>query len=43
MNLLEFENILWMYKMNNDFVNLNELNMKEYIQVTIELIEKNII
>ena len=42
MNLLEFENILWVHKVNNDFVNLNELNMKEYIEETLELIESNI-
>ena len=42
MNLLEFENILWVHKVNNDFVNLNELNMKEYIEETLELIELNI-
>jgi len=42
MNLLEFENILWVHKLNNDFVNLNELNMKEYIEEILELIESNI-
>ncbi|RKZ66188.1 MAG: hypothetical protein DRQ44_07080 [Gammaproteobacteria bacterium] len=42
MNLLEFENILWVHKVNNDFVNLNEYNMKDYIEKTLELIELNI-
>ena len=42
MNLLKFENIFWVHKVNNDFVNLNELNMKEYIEETLELIELNI-
>jgi len=38
----EFENILWVHKANNDFVNLNELNMKKYIEEILELIELNI-
>ena len=42
LNLLRFENILWVHKMNNDFVTLNEQNLKEYIETTIELIESNI-
>lgn len=41
-NLLRFENILWVHKVNNDFVNLNEQNMREYIGTTLELIESNI-
>lgn len=42
LNLLRFENILWVHKMNNDFVTLNEQNVSEYIEKTLELIESNI-
>jgi len=36
---LEFENQIWHHKHNNDYVSVNELNIKDFINDTLEMIE----
>lgn len=38
-DLLEFENQVWHHKHNNDYVVVNELNIKDFIEMTIKMIE----
>jgi hypothetical protein len=37
-NLMELENVFWQFKLNNDFVNLNEQDLRKYILETLEMI-----
>ena len=41
-DLRTFENLLWAYKFNNDYVTLNEIEVKAYVLATLELIDSNI-
>ena len=36
---LEFENQIWHHKHNNDYVSVNELNIKDFINLTLKMIE----
>ncbi|MDN3204118.1 DUF6090 family protein [Algoriphagus sediminis] len=36
---LEFENQIWHHKHNNDYVSVNELNIKDFINITLKMIE----
>ncbi|WP_100629051.1 DUF6090 family protein [Algoriphagus formosus] len=36
---LEFENQIWHHKHNNDYVTVNELNIKDFINLTLKMIE----
>ncbi|MEX0997368.1 MAG: DUF6090 family protein [Flavobacteriaceae bacterium] len=38
-DLLEFENQVWHHKHNNDYIIVNELNIKDFIEMTIKMIE----
>lgn len=42
LNKMAFENTLWMFKMNNDFVGLNEIKIKDYLTSTLSIINRNI-
>lgn len=40
-DLLEFENLLFMHKMNNDFVNLNEFKLRDFFKETLDIINQD--
>ena len=40
--LMEFENQIWHHKHNQDYVYINELNLKDFILTTINMIEKEL-
>ena len=40
--LMEFENQIWHHKHNQDYVYINELNLKDFILNTIDMIEKEL-
>jgi len=40
--LMEFENQIWHHKHNQDYVYINELNLKDFILTTIDMIEKEL-
>ena len=41
-DLMEFENQIWHHKHNHDYVVINELNIKDFIQTTIEIVEEDL-
>lgn len=41
-DLMEFENQIWHHKHNQDYVAVNELNLKDFILTTIDIIEKEL-
>jgi hypothetical protein len=41
-DLLQFENLIAIHKLNNDFVNLNEAELKTFFEETLEIINKNL-
>ncbi|WP_243471147.1 DUF6090 family protein [Winogradskyella sp. MH6] len=41
-DLMEFENQIWHHKHNQDYVAVNELNLKDFILTTIDMIEKEL-
>ncbi|MDH7914454.1 DUF6090 family protein [Winogradskyella sp. SYSU M77433] len=41
-DLMEFENQIWHHKHNQDYVAVNELNLKDFILTTIDMIEKQL-
>ena len=40
--LMEFENQIWHHKHNQDYVAINELNLKDFINATLDMIEKEL-
>ncbi len=41
-DLMEFENQIWHHKHNQDYVVINELNLKDFVLTTINMIEKEL-
>ena len=41
-DLLQFENLIAMHKLNNDFVNLNESGLRIFFEETLEIINNNL-
>jgi hypothetical protein len=41
-DLLQFENLIAMQKLNNDFVNLNESKLRTFFEETLEVIDNNL-
>ena len=41
-DLMEFENQIWHHKHNQDYVVINELNLKDFILTTIDMIENEL-
>ena len=41
-DLLQFENLFAIHKVNNDFVNLDEYDLKEFFTETLEIINTNL-
>ena len=41
-DLMEFENQIWHHKHNQDYVAINELNLKDFILTSIDMIEKEL-
>lgn len=41
-DLMEFENQIWHHKHNQDYVVINELNLKDFVLTTIDMIEKEL-
>jgi hypothetical protein len=41
-DLLEFENQVWHHKHNQDYVVINELNIKDFIDITIKMIDQEL-
>lgn len=39
---LEFENQIWHHKHNNDYVSVNELNLKDFLKITLQMIEEEL-
>jgi hypothetical protein len=40
---LELENQIWHHKHNNDYVSVNELNIKDFINITLKMIDDELI
>lgn len=40
---LEFENQIWHHKHNNDYVSINELNLKDFLNTTLKMIKEELI
>lgn len=40
---LEFENQIWHHKHNNDYIVINELNLKDFINITVKMIDDELI
>jgi hypothetical protein len=39
---MEFENQIWHHKHNQDYVFINELNLRDFVLTTIDMIEKEL-
>lgn len=42
-DLMEFENQIWHHKHNQDYVVINELNLKDFILSTITMLEEELV